>query len=277
MEHYQDVFKGARDFNLYYQGWLPEGEIRAVLLIAHGVAEHCGRYQGLADYFTSRGYAVYGFDYRGHGRSPGKRGYVEHFSYFLNDLQAFYATVQRLHPDEPLILFGHSMGAALGLALAGNHPNKLAGIILSGIPFRVRPYVPAALVNLLRPLAFFLPRLGLYKLNSAYISRDKTVVEAYDNDPQVYRGKLSARLAIGLVRMLHKLERQLPEIQLPALILHGIADKLSAPEGARILYERIGAGHKLLKLYPGLYHEILNEPEHRQVLSDIGDWLHHLV
>ena len=107
MKKVEGSFKGKKEFNLYYQGWLPDGNIRAILLIAHGVAEHCGRYAEVAVYFAARGLAVYGFDYRGHGRSEGCPGFVEHFSYYPEDLHTFVDLVRKLHPDKRLFLLGH--------------------------------------------------------------------------------------------------------------------------------------------------------------------------
>ena len=89
MKHLEGQFKGLRNLNLYYQCWLPSNEFKAILLIVHGLAEHSGRYTNLVNYFVPRGYAVYGFDQRGHGKSDGLRGYVDKFSNFVNDLNTF--------------------------------------------------------------------------------------------------------------------------------------------------------------------------------------------
>ena len=258
---------------MYSQCWLPDTETKAALVIVHGIAEHCGRYANMVDYLVPRGYAVYGFDHRGHGKSAGRKGYVEDFSFFLEDLSVFLDRVRRRNQSGKIFLFGHSMGAAIVLAYAADYPNDLAGLILSGPAVRVKPGLPAAVVGLLQPLALFLPKLGLKKLDSSTLSHDRRVVEAYDRDPLVYRGKISARLTLGLLRAMHQLENRLSSIRLPLLVLHGGEDRMVDPESSRIVFTRAASADKTLKIYPGLYHEILNEPEHLKVLEDIESWL----
>lgn len=273
MEYLEGVFEGRENFKLYFRSWLPDEKVKAILLIAHGVAEHCGRYARMAEYFANRGYAVYGFDYRGHGKSEGRRGFVEHFSYYMDDLRTFFKLICSRHPQNRVIFFGHSMGAIIGLAESIYNPDEFSGLILSGTAIKVKPELPAAILALLKPLALFMPRLGLKRIDSSTLSRDKRVIESYDNDPLVYRGKLSARLSIELVCMIHRLQSQMSQIKVPILILHGTADKLSYPEGAILVIEKAGTQDKTLKLYAGFYHEILNEPGNNQVLSDIETWL----
>jgi acylglycerol lipase len=93
------------------------------------------------------------------------------------------------------------------------------------------------------------------------------------NDPLVYRGKVSARLGAELARTIQELPQQMQKIALPIIIMHGTADRLTSPEGSRMLYERASSKDKTLKLYDGFYHEILNEPEHEQVFKDMEAWL----
>jgi acylglycerol lipase len=273
MRHAEGYFRGCEGVRLHYQGWLPNSGEKAVVVIVHGVAEHCGRYLNLANYLVSRDFAIYGFDQRNHGKSDGKKGTVEHFSFYLDDLHIFLNQVRNQYPYNKMFLFGHSMGATIGLAYSLKYRNGLSGLILSGSAIRVRPHLPATLTTLLWPLAIFLPDLGLKKLDSSALSLNPDVVRSYDEDPLVFRGKLSARLTIELVRNMHKLERQASLISIPLLILHGGSDRLANPQGSRIIYAKAGSQDKTLKVYPGLYHEILNEPQHIQVLTDIERWL----
>src|SRR4030042_5845401 len=90
MEHRQGTFKGLKNFSLYYQCWLPAKEPRAILLVVNGLAEHSGRYKNVVDYFVPRGYAVYSYDHRGHGRSEGLRAFVEQFSNISTTLTSFW-------------------------------------------------------------------------------------------------------------------------------------------------------------------------------------------
>jgi acylglycerol lipase len=273
LRHQESSFRGQLNFELYSQCWLPEGEPSARIVLAHGVAEHSSRYTSFANFLASRGLAVYSFDYRGHGRSPGSRGFVEHFSYFEEDLARFISSVQGLQPAKKLFLFGHSMGAIVSLACAVESGAAISGLIVSGSALRIRPQLPIAVRGAFLSLAALLPRLPFSKLDSSTISKDKRVVESYDRDPLVFRGKLTARLAIELVWEMWRVEKLLPLITTPILIVHGGADRLSLPEGARLVFDRVASKDKELKIYAGLYHEILNEPENQTVMQDIFEWI----
>ena len=273
MEHLEGKFSGYANLSLYHQCWLPAKVPRAILLIVHGLAEHSGRYVNLANYFVPKGYAVYGFDHRGHGRSAGRRGYVSHFTDYLDDLNTFVNIVRNKYVDTRIFLVGHSMGGTIGTAYAVNHQLELAGLILSGATLKLDPGVSPLLTTLAPLISMLLPRIGTVVIDASAISRDPAIVDDYVNDPFVYRGKISARLGGELIKTIRKLPPQLPEIKLPTLIMHGTADRLSHPAGSQMLYGRIGSEDKTLKLYEGFYHEIFNEPGHKQVFSDMETWL----
>jgi alpha-beta hydrolase superfamily lysophospholipase len=256
MKHKEGNFKGYKDFNLYYQCWLPEGSPKAVLLVAHGFAEHSGRYGNLVNYFVPKGYAVYALDHRGHGRSEGERVQVEQFTDYVKDLKTFFDIVRQENPDDKIFLVGHSMGSIISLAYTVRYHNELAGLITSG-------------GGLTRPGETPPPRPVGQPLPTSTLSRDPAVIKAYENDPLVYRGPIPQRSAIADTRS--KLPEQVPQIKLPVLIMAGNG----GPDGTRsqVLYELIGSEDKTLKLYEGLLHEIFNEPEHPRVMADIEAWL----
>ena len=273
MQHTEGGFKGYKDLNIYYQCWLPEGKARAVLLVVHGWAEHSGRYMNLVDYFVPKGYAICALDYRGHGRSEGPRGYVDRFSDNLHDLKTFFDLVRSQHSDTKIFMVGHSMGGTVATAYVIEHQHELAGLLLSGASLMVGSGLPSALIPLARILSVLMPRMGVFVLDAADISQDKAVVDAYVNDPLVYRGKITCRFAAEMLKTLRRLPSQMPEINLPILVMHGTADRLGEPEGSRLLYDRAGSKDKTLKLYQGFYHEVFNEPGREQVLSDMESWL----
>lgn len=274
MEHKEDRFRGHKNLNLYYQGWLPSENPRAILLLVHGLADHSGRYSNLVSYFVPRGYAVLGLDHRGHGKSEGLRGYVENFSDYLDDLRLFLDIVREQHRDTRIFLVGHSVGGTIATAYAAKHQVGLAGLILSAPTLKVGSRVSRLDMVLARLLSALLPKMGISALDASAISRDKAVVDAYLKDPLVYHGKIRARLGSELISMMEKkLPPQMPQIKLPVLIMHATADRLSNPEGSRMLYELVNSKDKTLKWYEGLYHEIFNEPEHIQVLADMEAWL----
>jgi acylglycerol lipase len=273
MQHQTGTFTGANNYRLFFQIWLPDTAVKAVLFLAHGIVEHSGRYAGFGSFLASQGFAVYAFDYRHHGQSEGKKGSIDNFSLILEDFEIFLKMIRKAHPERKVFLFGHSMGASLSMAFAEKHQSELAGLILSGSPLRSLPPIPTAAIGLMYPLILMTPNMGLYRLNSSTLSRDKTVVEGYNNDPLVFRGKLTCRLIISFMWGLHKIENRLAEIKIPALILHGTKDNLCSQEGSEVVVQKISSKDKAFIPYQGYYHEILNEPEREIVRRNILDWL----
>jgi acylglycerol lipase len=274
MRHQEGVFKGVRGMGLYYQGWLPEGEIRAVLLVAHGLAEHSGRYMNLVNRFVPHGYAVYGIDHLGHGRSEGRRLFVERFTDYTEPLKAYLDMVRCRQPDKPVFLVGHSMGGLIGALHLLAHQERLAGAVLSGPAVKAPGNIPAAIIFAGRALSVLFPGAGLVPpVDAEGVCRDPAVVAAYLADPLVCRGKITARLGAEILDAMERLRRESVRITLPLLIVQGSADKLVDPAGARLLCDSVASIDKKLIVYEGLYHEVFNEPERNRVLADVEAWL----
>lgn len=272
MQHRDGRFNGADGYSVYYQYWLPEQQPRAVLLVVHGAGEHSSRYRDLADYFCARGYLVAALDHIGHGKSDGVYGHIDRFSQYLETLHLFRGEVERDAPGLPLILLGHSMGGLIALAYLLQHASGIAACALSGPAVRTDLEPGPLQIAIIRTLGLLLPRLGVMQLDAGGVSRDSRVVEAYRADPLVHHGKLSARFVCELFSTMQRVQEQVAQIQLPLLLMHGEADVMTAPSGSVFVYENAGSADKTLKLYPGLYHEIFNEPEREQVLADLGSW-----
>ena len=273
MKHLNGQFKGRVDLNLYYQCWLPANEPKAILLVVHGLAEHSGRYSNLVTYFVRKGYGVYGYDQRGHGKSDGLRGYVDRFLYFMDDLDNFLRLVHSRHRDVKIFLVGHSIGGTIATAYTILRQDGFDGLILTGAILSTPTDVAAGTIFAARILSLILPKVGLYVIDAEGISQDKSVVNAYVDDPLVYRGKIRARLGVELIKAMDTVNRQISEIHLPILVMHGAADRLSNPKGSEMLYQKASSADKMLKVYEGYYHEIFNEPGREQVLADVESWL----
>jgi acylglycerol lipase len=265
MQHREGTFKGLKDLKIYYQCWLPDRPVRAVLLVAHGYAEHSGRYMNLVGHFLPKGYAVYALDHRGHGRSEGERVVVDSFDDYLVDLKTFFDLVRAEQPGPRVFLVGHSMGAAIATAYALRHQHELDGLVLSGGGITPTDPERAARVAAATP-----PRTG--EGLASTLSRDPKVIEAYLNDPLVYTGPRPAQRS-ALAGMRANLPERVREITLPILIMAGAASPLGDGPRSQVLYEDVGSADKTLKLYPGLMHEIFNEPEHPQVFADMEAWI----
>lgn len=273
MPHVESSFVGAEGLRLHTQAWLPAGEPVGAVVIAHGLAEHSGRYGELVARLLQRDYAVHSFDLRGHGRSPGPRAYIGRFAYLVADLNTCLDSVAARHPGKPLLLLGHSMGGAIAFACALDRQQDLGGLILSAPALGAEPGVPKIQIAVARLLSRVLPRVGAITLPADAISRDPAVVRDYEQDPLVYRGPVPARTAVELLDAMSRFAARAAELRLPVLILHGTADRLISIAAARPVYERIGSADKTLRLYPGLFHEIFHEPERDAVFADLEAWL----
>jgi len=273
MEYREGKFRGYNKLNLYYQYWSPPADPKAILLVVHGLAEHSGRYANLANYFVPKGYVVYSYDHRGHGKSEGLPCYVERFADYLNDLKTFVDIVRHEQGHTKMFIIGHSMGGTIAVAYAAHHQHKLAGLLLSGASLKTSPTISPALIKMAGILSVLLPKIGITILDASAISQDKAIVDTYVTDPLVYRGRIRARLGAELIKAMQGLLSQMPEVNLPILIMHGAADRLSDPEGSQMLFERVGSKDKTLKLYDGCYHEIFSGPEREQVFKDVEIWL----
>jgi acylglycerol lipase len=273
MQHTEGKFTGRNNLNLYYQSWLPDGVPLAVLLVVHGLAEHSGRYLNVVNYFVPRGYAVYSFDLCGHGKSDGRRGYVEHFSYYLDDLKTYYDMIRQENKNAKIFMVGHSIGGTIATDYAINHQGELDGLILSAVVLKAGASVTGLTILMAKVLSFLLPKMGVSPIDASTISRDKAVVDAYVNDPLVYRGKISARLGTELLNEMKRLLSIISELSLPILIMNGTDDRLSNPDSSKMLFDGVGSKDKTLKLYEDFYHEIFNEPGRQQVFLDMEKWL----
>lgn len=273
MKHQDGTFKGVPGAGIYYQGWLPDEPVKAVLIVVHGLAEHSGRYLNLVNHFVPLGYAVYGVDQQGHGKSGGIRVFVNRFEDFTRTLKEFYDMVRGWQPDKSVFLVGHSMGGLIAACTLLDYPDDLTGAILSGPAVKIPDKISPAMIFLGKVFSALVPKFGLVGLEAEGISRDPAVVQAYLRDPLVYRGKTTARLAAEMITAMRRVSAEAVNIKLPILILQGGADKLVDPAGARMLYEGAGSVDKKVIIYEGLYHEVFNEPEHDKVLLDVEKWL----
>ena len=273
MKHQDGDFKGVRDTNIYYQYWLPEGESKAILLVVHGLAEHSGRYMNVVNHLVPSGYAVYGIDHIGHGKSGGKRAYVKRFQDYTKTLKDYFDMIREWQPEKPIFLIGHSMGGLISAAYLLEYQDELSGAVLSGPSIKVPDNISPAVIFAGKMLSILIPKAGLIQLDAEGVSRDPSAVDAYVNDPLVYTGKATARLGAELLKTMQRVTEQATRIRLPIMIVQGGDDKLVDPSGARLLYDLISSKDKTIKIYNGFYHEVFNEPEHEQVLNDVKTWI----
>jgi alpha-beta hydrolase superfamily lysophospholipase len=244
----------------------------ARVVISHGYAEHGGRYRHVAERLTGAGLAVVVPDHRGHGRSDGRPVSVARFDTYVDDLHQVLRDAAAEWGEAPTILLGHSMGGLIAAVYALHHPEELRGLVLSA-PAVVSAGISAPAIAIGRLLARVAPELGVIKLPLDRISRDPSVVAAYMADPLVHPRRLRARLGAEMLRAIVEVAAGLPQLTMPVLVMQGSDDALVDPTAAAYVHERVGSRDRSIRIYPGLYHEIFNEPERDQVLDDLVEWV----
>ena len=177
------------------------------------------------------------------------------------------------HPDIPFVLFGHSMGGLIAADFLLQHQSEFVAAVLTGAAIQ-SPQQPSSIVLFInRVIASVMPRLGVLRMDASGISRDSQIISDYENDPLVYRGKATAGLVTALFSAMKRVVENATSIRLPMLIMHGSVDSLTAVEGSKLLHDSISSEDKKIVIYDGLYHEILNEPERKNVMAEILEWL----
>lgn len=264
--------RGAGGLTLFTRTWPAAGEARALVALAHGAGEHSGRYAHVAARLTTEGFAVHSLDHRGHGRSEGRRAYIDRVANAVADLDQVVVRARDQHPGVPLFLIGHSMGGLLALSYALRHQERLDGLLLSA-PLAALEAASPVMRGAGRLLSALAPALGIFGVEPERVSRDPDVVRAYVEDPLVHHGKLPARSIGEFTTAVDHFPSQVPQLTLPLLVMHGTGDRIVPVAASLMVHDGAGSEDKQLELYEGLYHEILNEPEQGQVMDDIVGWV----
>lgn len=286
---------------LYVNHWFAEQAPKAIVMIAHGMAEHSGRYARLSAALVEAGFAVYAHDQRGHGRTA-EHGVVGHYAdqdgwtKVVNDLACINHHIRKQHPDTPIFLLAHSMGSYIGQAYLMQHSCSLQGAILSG-----SNYQPAALYRAGELVARFerwrqgptgrsalLEFLSFGSFNKAFkpnrtpfdwLSRDPAEVDKYIADP-LCGFRCTNQLWIDLLQGLQQITPRGSLLQidsnLPLLVIGGACDPVS--EGKRLkdlaaALSNAGANNLQVKIYPDARHELFNETNRDEVTAYVIDWL----
>jgi alpha-beta hydrolase superfamily lysophospholipase len=265
-------FLGAGGLSLFRRTWHPAGATKAVLINVHGLGDHSGLYPALVEHFTARGIAVYAFDLRGNGRSPGQRAYVERWDEYHEDLERFVAEVRREEPDRPIFLLGNSLGGLIVLDYALSHPEGIRGIIAASPPLG-RLGVPAPLLALGRVLSRVWPRFSVRTgMDLTGLARDPVVAETVLADPLFHRVG-TARLSTEVAAAIARVQAAAPRFPLPLLVLHGSADRMVPPDGSRAFIARVGHPDRQLNEYAGAYHVLFADLDRERVLTDVEQWI----
>jgi alpha-beta hydrolase superfamily lysophospholipase len=267
------TFAGRGGLNLFYQSWIAQDvPVRGEVVIVHGLGEHCGEYNRVVERLAPAGFALYSFDLRGHGRSPGRRGFIESWDDYRQDARAFVRMVANKQTGAPLFLLGHSLGGIIVLDYALRYPDDLRGVIVVG-PAIGELGISPALMAMARGVSRVWPSFSLGTgLEVPAISRDPQVVADYRADPLVHdRG--TARLSVESERTVAWVQEHAGELRVPLLIQHGEADRIARIDGSRRFMENAGTPDKTLLEYPDAFHQVHNDLCHETVTADLLAWL----
>ena len=266
-------FDGVGGVRIVYDVWTPDTPPRAVVVLSHGLGEYARRYDHVAQRFGEAGLVTYALDHRGHGRSGGKRMLVRDITEYTGDFDTLVGIAKREHPALKCIVLGHSMGGGIVFAYGVERPDNYDLMVLSGPAVAAQDLVHPAMALVAKGLGALVPGLPVQELDESLISRDPAVVEAYRTDPLVYHGRVPAGVGRALLQVGDTMPQRAPALTAPLLVVHGSDDGLIPVDGSRRLVDCVGSTDVELKVYPGLYHEVFNEPERNQVLDDVVSWI----
>ncbi|MEM8585969.1 MAG: lysophospholipase [Bacteroidota bacterium] len=257
---------------IYAVEW-PKKNARAVVGLIHGIGEHVRRYDPMAEYFTQSGMAMVGYDRLGYGRSEGKRGYVADFKHYYDGIAQLVIECERLYPDLPVFLYGHSKGGNLLLNYIIKRKPRIAGAISSApyirLPFQVNPIL-IAVGKLMRNIY---PGFTVSNaLDNTQLSRTEGIKEAFEQDP-LNHSSVSSRVGVDLMKAAEHLDKFEGRIDIPLLLMHGTDDGLTSHDASRDFMNRISGDDLIMQSWPGLYHELHFEPERKEVFDFALSWI----
>ncbi len=272
MKTFESGWTDKQGLKFYSQGWEPDGKPKAVVALVHGHGEHIGRYAHVAQAFNGAGYAVMGFDLRGHGRSGGPRGHTPSFEALMQDIDLLLEQVHRRYPGLPTFLYGHSIGGALVLNYGLRRKPDVRGVIATSSALHTEPEKHPDKLIMARVLGGLLPTVAIPSgLQTSMLSHDPAVEQAYINDPLVHD-----RISLGFGKIMLQANQwalqHASEFPLPLLLMHGTDDQLAYPSSSEEFAAALNGRVKLV-LWEHLYHETHNEPQKAEVLKTAIQWM----
>lgn len=265
---------GQGEVLLYWHAWRSINP-RALLVLVHGLGEHCGRYGNLIKGLEDEGISFYALDHRGHGRSHGVRGQLDKFDDYIQDLRLLVVKACQDNPGLPVIMLGHSLGGLIAGHYALVYPQDLQSLILSSAALIQKKPMSPGMQKVLRVLARAAPHLAVSNgLKVDHLSQDKTVCKAYVDDPLVHN-KITIKWGMEFMENQRLLLGRACELSMPLLVFHGTKDNIVDYQGSQEIYNAAQSEDKELHLFEGLYHETMNErlPERELVLNTVADWI----
>ncbi|MFX1343937.1 MAG: alpha/beta hydrolase [Promethearchaeota archaeon] len=277
MKNDTGFFEGRELKKLFYQFWVPEsGEIKAYIITLHGWGTHSDRLKLLAEYFTDKGYAIYAFDLRGHGKNRGDMpGHIESMDHLQKDTLLFLDLIHEFAQDKKIFLMGHSFGGLIALIFAIHHPT-LPGAIIS-----------SPLLGMFRKLSLgkkFIKSISstISKLSPNKVLNNEIDQNQLTSDLKILRNHItdknridviSAKSASEIDKYIKWAMENASDLICPVLIMQGGNDKIVEKKKAEELFKKVRSKDKTFKLFEGFLHELWNEKGRAQVYQDMYVWL----
>ena len=275
-------FYNSRGYKIFYQIWKPiKTPVTGVATIIHGLGEHIGRYDELANFFANFGFTAFGLDLYGFGRSEGKRGHVFDIYDYLKDVKTLYSIAGEYYDAniKHRLLYGHSMGGLLALAYLENYPDDHDLAIVSAPALRPDRRVSKALYIIASLLKIISPSLQFSnKLRPDEITTDKSEQEYLKTNEYVH-DKITIKLFFDMLKLSKKVRNEVNKINnnLKILFLHGEKDEIAYKEDTREFYNLLPLKNKSIEIMSNMKHEVHTDVNRQKTYNVIENWLKNIV
>ena len=270
MQGTEQTFISWDGAELFYRSWLPDKATNKALLLFHRGHEHSGRWQETVDSLNLDDVAIFAWDARGHGRSPGERGSANSLQDVIKDADVFARHVSKAHgiPIENMIVLAHSLAAVMVTAWIHDYAPPVRAMILATSAFHVKLYVPFAILM----LRIFRPRYVKSYVKSKMLTHDRQEAALYDSDPLIFR-----QIAVNVLLDLHNTAKRLVAdagaITTPTLMLGAGKDWVVSLKAQQEFFDRLSSPEKRFKVFPEAYHAIFHETNRREVVEVVRDFI----
>ncbi len=271
------TFTTSDGIEIFYRRWRRDDDKddarRGTVICAHGLGEHSGRYDHVARFFNELGCSFAALDHRGHGRSGGKRGHVNRFSQYIDDLDQFVSLVLDDEGETECWLLGHSLGGLIALNYTLDYAKRLHGTMVSSPALGLALEIPKGKLLIGRLFSVLIPTLTVTnEIDPEDVSHDPEVVAAYESDELVH-DVVTTRFYTEFRRAMERAMQRAGEVAVPILMMQAGADKLVDAAATQRFYDRIQYDDKRFERFEGFYHELFNETERERVFETVRYWL----